>query len=96
MRKLGQSNPDLKLGYGPLPYSASAKPNPTWIAGWDHALLAGSKSRDLGWRFMHWVAYSPEGTQAVFKHAGGIPGWRPAPVLKDVQADPSSKPSTTC
>jgi multiple sugar transport system substrate-binding protein len=91
VRKLGQTNPELKLGFGLLPYAAPGKPNPTWIAGWDHALLAGSKARDLGWRFMHWVAYTPEGTQAVFKHAGGIPGWRPSPALKEVQGDPLFK-----
>jgi ABC-type glycerol-3-phosphate transport system substrate-binding protein len=41
---------------------------------------------------LHWIAYTPEGTQAMFRRTGYMPGLKSAPVFKEIQADPVFKP----
>ena len=85
-----QENPGVQLGYGPLPAAAPGQPGAVWTGGWHAAAVLGSKRKDDAWEFLRWIGASTEGTLAVAKHMGGLPGYVRSPGLDVLAKDPDT------
>jgi multiple sugar transport system substrate-binding protein len=85
-----RENPGLELGYGPLPAVAPGQPGPVWTGGWHVAVVAGSKRKDEAWELLRWLGASDEGTLAVARNLGGLPGYAKSPGLDELARDPNA------
>lgn len=84
-----QQNPDIDLGYGPLPGGTAAQAGVVWTGGWHVAAVPGSKRKDDAWELMRWIGASNEGTTAVATQMGGLPGAARSPGLAELAKDQS-------
>jgi multiple sugar transport system substrate-binding protein len=83
-----QKNPAAKIAFGPLPAAAPGKPGIVWTGCWSIATVPGSKRLDDAWSFMHYIGASPDGTLAVAKDIGGLPGYIKSPGFDYLAKDP--------
>jgi len=82
-----QQNPNVELGFGPLPGGTAAQAGVVWTGGWHIAAVPGSKRKDDAWEFMRWIGASAEGTTAVATQMGGLPGLAKSPGLDVLAKD---------
>jgi multiple sugar transport system substrate-binding protein len=86
-----QENPALQLGSGALPAAAPGQSGAVWTGGWHAALVAGSKRPDEAWELLRWIGASDEGTLAVARKLGGLPGFARSPGLDELSGDANMK-----
>jgi multiple sugar transport system substrate-binding protein len=86
-----QENPALQLGSGALPAAAPGQSGAVWTGGWHLALVAGNKRKDEAWELLRWLGASDEGTLAVARKLGGLPGFARSPGLDELAGDANMK-----
>ncbi len=80
--------PNLQYGLGYIPYPKGGEVNSSWVGGWCMALPRGSQHPDLGWKFIHWMCATKQGSYTMAKNASLLPAYKDSPYFKEIERDP--------
>ncbi|MBV9866691.1 MAG: ABC transporter substrate-binding protein [Abitibacteriaceae bacterium] len=88
LKDLTRYGPNLDYGIAPIPGTPDGEIGSSWVGGWLLALPRGCAHPDAAWDFVHWACATPEGTAAIAREVGLLPGYRRSPAIAQVKHDP--------
>ena len=82
-----------ELGAGLFPGTNGVKPGEaTWLSGRGIGVVQGVKNADDAWRFVRWVAATPEGTLAAVQRVQIVTGLKDSPGMAALEKDANLAP----